>query len=52
MVDKIEKKEMGGVCSTFGGKESFIQDFGGEIERKGALRRIRRSWLDNIKMDF
>jgi hypothetical protein len=26
---------MGGACSTYGGKESCIQDFGGETLRKG-----------------
>jgi hypothetical protein len=29
-VNKIEKNEMGGACSTYGGKEGCIQDFGGE----------------------
>jgi len=29
--DKIEKNEVSGVCSTFGGKERHIQDFGKEI---------------------
>jgi hypothetical protein len=28
--DKIEKNEMGGACSTYGGEESCIQGFGGE----------------------
>jgi hypothetical protein len=28
--DQIEKNEMGEPCSTYGGKESFIQGFGGE----------------------
>jgi hypothetical protein len=28
--DKIEKDEMGGVCSSDGGRERFVQDFGGE----------------------
>jgi len=26
----IENNEMGGVCSTYGGKERHIQGFGGE----------------------
>jgi hypothetical protein len=25
-----EKNEMGGACSTYGGKERCLQDFGGE----------------------
>jgi len=28
--DQIEKNEMGGECSTFGGEERCIQGFGGE----------------------
>jgi hypothetical protein len=28
--DKIEKNEMGGACSPYGGEERRIQDFGGE----------------------
>ena len=29
--DKIEKNEMGGACSLYGGKERPKQAFGGEI---------------------
>ena len=28
--DQIEKNEMGGACSTYGGEERRIQYFGGE----------------------
>jgi hypothetical protein len=28
--NQIEKNEMSGACSTYGGKERCIQDFGGE----------------------
>jgi len=28
-VKKIEKNEMGGACSAYGGKERHVQDFGG-----------------------
>jgi hypothetical protein len=28
--DKIEKSEMGGACSTYGGEERLIQGFSGE----------------------
>ena len=28
--DKIEKNEIGGACSMFGGEERCIQGFGGE----------------------
>jgi len=29
-VDQIEKNEMGGACSTYGGEERRIQGFSGE----------------------
>jgi hypothetical protein len=29
--DKVEKNEMGGSCSTYGGEEKRIQGFGAEI---------------------
>jgi hypothetical protein len=32
--DKIEKNEMGGACSAYGGEERRIQVFGGETGRK------------------
>jgi hypothetical protein len=28
--DKIEKIQIGGACSTYGGRERCVQDFGGE----------------------
>jgi hypothetical protein len=28
--NQIEKNEMGGACSTYGGEERCMQDFGGE----------------------
>jgi len=28
--DQIEKNEMGGACSMYGGEQRCIQDFGGE----------------------
>ena len=28
--DHVEKNEMGGACSTYGGEERCIQGFGGE----------------------
>jgi len=34
--DKMEKNEMGGECSAYGGEERLIQDFGGETRRKGS----------------
>jgi hypothetical protein len=29
--DKIEKNEMGGACSAYGGEERRVQGFGGKI---------------------
>jgi hypothetical protein len=34
--DKIEKNEMGGLCSGYGGGESCVQGFGGETGVKEA----------------
>jgi hypothetical protein len=33
-VDKIEKIEMGGACSTYGGRERYVQGSGGETGGK------------------
>jgi hypothetical protein len=40
--DKIEKNEMGGACSAYGGEEKHVQGFGGEIWGKNPLERPRR----------
>jgi len=45
--DKIEKNEMGGACSRYGG-ECFV----GETEGKRPLGRPKRKLEDNIKMDL
>ena len=29
-IDKIEKNEIGGACSSYGGEERRLQGFGGE----------------------
>ena len=42
---KIEKNEMDGACSTYGGEERRIQG-------KRPLGRPRRRWVDNTKMDL
>jgi hypothetical protein len=34
--DKIEKNEMGGACSAYGGEERRIQGFGGETRNDQA----------------
>jgi len=41
---------MGGACSAYGGEESLIQGFGGEIWGKGTTWEPRRRWEDNVKM--
>jgi hypothetical protein len=48
--DQNKKNEVGGACSTYGGGERCIQDFGGPEVRR-PLGRPRRRWEDNIKMD-
>jgi hypothetical protein len=50
--DKIEKNEMGGTCSAYGGEERCIQGCGGEPEGKTQPGRPRREWEDNIKMEL
>ena len=49
MGDKIENNEVGGACSTYGGRERCAQ---GKPDGKRPLRRPRRRWEDNIKMDL
>jgi hypothetical protein len=43
---------MDGACSTYGGKEIFMQGFGGETKGKSPLGRPRRRWEYNTKMDL
>jgi hypothetical protein len=42
---------MGGACSTNGGKRNAYWLLVGKLEGKRQLRRPRRKWMDNIKMD-
>jgi len=49
--DQIEKNEMGGACSTYGGKGVF-RVLVGKPEGKRPLGILRRRWKDNIKMDL
>jgi hypothetical protein len=51
-VIKIEKNEMDGACSTYGGVGRCIVCFGGNTCEKEALGRPRRRWKYNIKMDL
>jgi hypothetical protein len=50
--DKIQKNEMGGACSAYGGEERHIQGLVGKTKGKRPLGRPRRTWDDNIKMDL
>ena len=43
---------MGGACCTYGGRERGSQGSGEKPEGKRPLRRPRRRWEDNIKMDL
>jgi hypothetical protein len=50
--DQIEKNEMGGACSTYGEIGGVHKSLVEKPEEKKPLRRPRRRWKDNIKMDF
>jgi hypothetical protein len=39
-------------CSTNGGKRNVYRILVGKLERKKPLRRPRRRWVDNIKIDI
>ena len=50
--DKIEKNEFGGACSTYGERGVIYRVLVGKPEGKRPLRRPRRRWEDNIKMEL
>jgi hypothetical protein len=50
--DKIEKNEMGGKCSAYGGRENVYRVLVGKPEGKKPLGIHRRRWEENIKMDL
>ena len=51
--DQIYKNEMGGTCSTYGGKRIGVyRVLVGKPEGKRPLGRPRHRWEDNIKMDL
>ena len=52
MGDKIEKNEMVGTCSAYGGEERRIRVLVGKPEGKRPLGRPRRRWENNIKIDL
>jgi hypothetical protein len=43
---------MGGACSTYGEGRDVYRVLVGKAEGRRPLERHRRSWEDNIKMDF
>jgi len=47
--DKIEKNEMGGAFSAYGGGERRVQGFGGVPEGKRPLGLPRHRWEENFK---
>ena len=48
--DKIEKNDMSGACSAYGG--GVYRVLVGKPEGKRPLGKPRRRWEDNIKMDL
>jgi hypothetical protein len=48
-VNKIEKNEMGGACSAYGGKHRLYRVLVGKPEGKRPLGRPRHRWEYNIK---
>jgi hypothetical protein len=49
---KIKKNEMGGACSTYGERKGLCRVFVEKCEGKRPLRRPKRRWEGNIRMDF
>jgi len=48
---QIEKNEMDPACSVYGVRRGVYRVLVGKPEGKRPLRRLRRRWEDNIKMD-
>jgi hypothetical protein len=49
----VEEEELGGACSTKGEKKkNAYRLLVGKPEGRRPLRRPRRRWLDNIRMDL
>ena len=46
------RRMKGGACKAYGGEERFIEGLVGKPVGKRPLRRTRRRWEDNIKMDL
>jgi hypothetical protein len=47
----VKENEVGGPCSANGGEEDRAYVIGRIARRKKPIGRIRRRWVDNIKMD-
>jgi hypothetical protein len=43
---------VGRTCGTHGRGEKSVQGFGGKVQRKRPLRRLRHRWEDGIRMDL
>jgi hypothetical protein len=51
--DTIQKNEMGGACSSYGGERGGVnRNLVGKPEGKRPIGRPRCRWEDNIKMDL
>ena len=50
--DQIEKNEMDGACSMYGGRRGAYRVLVGKPEGKRPLGRPRPTWEDNIQMDL
>jgi hypothetical protein len=48
----VKEDEMGRACSTNGEKRNAYGTLVGKPEGKRTLGRLRRRWVDNIKMDL
>jgi hypothetical protein len=48
----VEEDEVGGTYGTNGEKKNAYMSLVGKQERKRPLRRPRRRWINNIKMDL
>jgi hypothetical protein len=50
--DQVKKDEMGRVCTMNGDKRNGYRILEGKSEGRRPLRRPRRRWEDNIRIDL
>jgi hypothetical protein len=50
--DQVKKTEMGRTCGTYGEKRGAYRTLVGKPEGMIPLKKPRRRWEDNIKMDL